>query len=344
MNNYGLLGRIDENLVEKRKKLDIKDKKILCYLSEDCRIPLTHLKKEIQLSRDGINYRIKNMLKQKLIIQFIPRINFRSLNYYDFHVFFNIHEKNIDEKKEFINYLKSKNYVRKIMEYSGRYSIEIVILAQNIVEFDKYISDLSDNSIIAQKEKMQIIKGYISSHLPKQIFNDVKLRQIRKYKPFEIQKIDSKDMKILKILSYDARIPYYNIAQKINLSGEATKYRIEKLKKNTIRKFSCLVNLSMMNYHWFTVLIKTKKFNSDYEKKLRKIIEYNPNILKVVKTLGSWDFILYIVANNHRHFHETMKEIIHELSETISNYETLLAYKEHMYNPMPQIISKVFNK
>ena len=87
-----------------------------------------------------------------------------------------------------------------------------------------------------------------------------------------------------------------------------------------------------------------KKFEKIKKKKLRKIIEYNPNILKVVKTLGSWDFILYIVANNHRHFHETMKEIIHELSETISNYETLLAYKEHMYNPMPQIISKVFNK
>ncbi|GAG48377.1 unnamed protein product, partial [marine sediment metagenome] len=41
-------------------KLDIKDKKILALLSVNCRIPLTQLSKKVALSRDAVNYRIKN--------------------------------------------------------------------------------------------------------------------------------------------------------------------------------------------------------------------------------------------------------------------------------------------
>jgi len=50
-----------------KAKLDVKDKKILSILSANSRIPLTQLAKKVGLSRDAVNYRIKNYEKNGII-------------------------------------------------------------------------------------------------------------------------------------------------------------------------------------------------------------------------------------------------------------------------------------
>ena len=80
------LKRIDEKKIH-NIKLDKKDKKILSILSKNSRLPLTRVRKEVMLSRDGIDYRIKRLVDKNVILKFSPLINYRSLGYYDFHVF-----------------------------------------------------------------------------------------------------------------------------------------------------------------------------------------------------------------------------------------------------------------
>ena len=131
----------------------------------------------------------------------------------------------------------------------------------------------------------------------------------------------------------------YKIAQQVDLTADAVNYRIKKmLDGNIIRKFTILVNLSALNYSWYTFSLSMKTFNNFYDAKFKQFIVTHPYILRAVKTLGTWDFLLYVVADSPRHFHSTVKEIKIHFAEIIRNHQTLLAYKEHLYVPLPKAV------
>ena len=152
-------------------------------------------------------------------------------------------------------------------------------------------------------------------------------------------KLDEIDLRILRILSENCREHSVRVAEQVNLTADAINYRIKKMVEgNVIRRFTILVNLSALNYSWYTFSIAMKTFNNHYDAKFRQFIVTHPYILRAVKTLGVWDFLLYVVADSPKHFHSTVKEIKIHFSEIIRNHQTLLAYKEHLYVPLPKAV------
>ena len=60
-------------------------------------------------------------------------------------------------------------------------------------------------------------------------------------------KIDSKDKKILSLLSLNARIPLTQISKKVSLSRDAVNYRITNLEKSgTIQGYRVVVDMSKL--------------------------------------------------------------------------------------------------
>ncbi|MFH0876471.1 MAG: AsnC family transcriptional regulator [archaeon] len=334
--------RLEEEWQLSPTKLDVKDKKIISLLSNDCRMPLSQIRKQAALSRDSVKYRIKRMQRQGLIQAFIPQINFRAFGFYDFHVFVTLDEKDQKKKSDFIFFLKSLSYVREVIEYSDKYDLEIIVLSKSIEDFDVKLSEITKKypDIILQNEKMIVIKGYLSSHSPKIIHKDSGIQVIRRFKPPIPFIPDKTDISILEALSGDARMPYHNIGKRVGITGEGVKYRVKRLLHNrVIREFTIMLNFTRLGYHWYTLLLKTKKFEQSHEQKMMKFAYNNLFVIKAVKCLGAWDFILYILADSHRHFHGTVNIIKNEFSDIITAHESLLAYKEHFYKPLPKIIN-----
>ena len=61
-------------------KLDKKDRKILYQLDLNSRATLSDLTKKVGLSKQVVDYRIKNLLKNKVIKQFYIIVNFTKLD------------------------------------------------------------------------------------------------------------------------------------------------------------------------------------------------------------------------------------------------------------------------
>ena len=70
--------RVSHDIIWKKPKLDVKDKKILVLLSKNSRMPISEMAKKVQLSRDTVAYRIKRMQKLNVILQFFPAIDFKT--------------------------------------------------------------------------------------------------------------------------------------------------------------------------------------------------------------------------------------------------------------------------
>ncbi len=336
-----IFGRIDESLREKRIKLDLKDRQIISYLSEDSRVPLSSLKKIVKLSRDSVSYRIKRLIKENAIIRFFPIIDLKRFGFFTFHTFLVLDERNKERNEEFLDYLISLPFVKNIIEYSDIWDLEVVTVAKNVWDYDEKFNMITSkfHDIILEKEKMQVIKGYNSIHLPYQFYRDANHDFLLPEKKYQDIKIDKIDLNIMQYLCDDGRVMYHDITKKTNLTGVAIAYRIKKLyNANVIRKYSCQINLSSLGYHWFTFLMQTKTFNGNWDKKMKKFVMNHPYIIRAVKTLGRWDFLFYIVAESPRQFHNTAKEIKFEFSEILRTHDTLLTYKEHYFTPLPKYV------
>jgi len=316
--------------------LDLKDRKILARLVLESRTPFSTLRKDCMLSRDGVKYRIDRLRKRGLIQAFIPQINFRALGYHDFHLFLVIDESDRKKKEQFIRSLSEKPFVREVMEYSDRFDLEVVILARDAEEFDKLAMGLTQDMVI-EKHKMQVIKGYISMQLPKGFYKEAKVPGPRMYRDHIEAKVDDADIRILEQLSKDSRSSGYYLGKASGLTAEAVSYRIRRLERlGIIRNFTCIVDLSKLGYSWYTLLLKARKWDELMEKKMHAFVENNDYILKSVKLLGTWDFLFYVLADSHRHYHDTVNSI-RQAFPVFSEHESLLGYREHTYKSFPEI-------
>ncbi|MFH0979214.1 MAG: Lrp/AsnC family transcriptional regulator [Candidatus Woesearchaeota archaeon] len=332
-------GRFSEELSATKIKLDLQDKKILSLLSENSRRPITDLARRARLSADTTRYRIRRLRKLGVIQRYIPIVNFKRLNYYVFHVFMLLDESDREKRNALLSDLKNNDSVLSVIEYSDRWDLEVTMLAQTLVEFDKFMTGLATKfrDIILEKNKLETIRNYNMMHYPLEPFQ-VSSR-IPKRKPILKVKVDSLDLRLLVALSEDSSRSNYDLAQLLSVSSDTIAYRIKRLvSSGVIIKFTVLVNLSLANLHWHTFCLQVKVLDSDHDRKFKEYITGFPKILRACKTLGDWDLLLYIVAEDSREFHATIKSIKNEFSDIIKNYETWLAYKEHCYCAFPKVM------
>lgn len=122
--------------------LDKKDLIILDLLQKNCRMKLTAIAKEANLSIDSVKKRIEKMIKSKI---FYPRIQLRPRNF----GFVNILTVNMrlqyDSEEEFLRfiaYLKSHPRVVEIIQTAGEWDLSIVVISKDAIEFGKILSEI----------------------------------------------------------------------------------------------------------------------------------------------------------------------------------------------------------
>ena len=69
-----------------------------------------------------------------------------------------------------------------------------------------------------------------------------------------------------------------------------------------------------------------------------EFLRQHPQILRAVKTLGGWDLLLYIAVDHPSQYHTIIKDIKRTFATIIKHYDAWIAYKEHIYTPMPKVI------
>lgn len=333
---YGRFGEI-----QKKVKIDAKDKKILALLSEDSRMPLSTIARNVRLSRDTVDYRIKRMQKLGVILKFVPIIDLTRFGFETYHIVMVLNESNVEGRTKFVEFLKTHPNTKSIMEYSSRWDLEWVLVARNIKEFDELMSEITNKfpDVITEKSGIEIIKGYKSIYLPDKFYDDVGFKYKEKIKKVQEIKLDNKDLLILRLLSENARMSSYELGNKIGLSSDAVIYRIKKMyDADVIRQFSIVANLTYLGYHWYTLAVNLKTLSKESEAKLKEYIKRHPYIMRVVKILGVWNLVISIATDTLNNFHKTVKEFQETFADIISNHQTWIAYKEYVFEILPSII------
>jgi DNA-binding Lrp family transcriptional regulator len=319
-------------------KLDAKDWAILNALIDNERQPISKIAKKCLLSRQSVDYRIKQMTENGLITGYRTVVDVKKFGYNSYHVFINVNNK-IQEAllKNSAVHSESAN---AIISYKGKYCYELSIMARNPEEFQKKYSEIIKGISITDDEPLLLVKTVTGKVLPEKFIKKIKKPEQKiPEKKHEEYVADEIDIKLLKLLSNNANINNIALAKKLEISKDTVTYRIRKLvNSGYIINFRPAINYDSIGLSIETVLLKLN--TQDGIEELEKYMRGNDNILWAARTFGSYDYIIYILSEDISEFHKTFNLFKDKFGNMIRDYELLFAYSQEKYSFMAECIGK----
>jgi len=323
--------------------LDVKDRKILFHLIHNSRQSLKSLGKKAGVSKESTYYRIKRLIKNKIITDFKANINLIKLGYSLMVTFYRFININPSIKKEIIDFfVKSKNtmYVSLI---EGYYDLQVEFFLGDPFEFEALIDEISERFykyLSFQSSKFYIGGAFYNySFLLNETVNTTEPLSWRWGQG--IAKIDDIDFKILSELSKDSRMSTKKIATNIHSTVNAVSYRIKKLtKQGILLAYTVNIDWSKIGYRWFHLQISLR----DYSKKnqILNYIQKNPNLIRYFKHLIiGVDLHFTFLLNNMEQLRNIIEDITTKFPDSINDYHFYSTFKIYKFDCM---IPKLLNK
>lgn len=317
-------------------KLDLKDKKILYELDLNSRATLNEIAKKVGLSKQVVDYRLKNLIKEEVIQQFYTIINFSKLGYTQYKLYLKFQNVNLGREKEIIDYwTQNKNSVW-VASCRGRWDLVVSILAKDINEFGEILNNFINKYGIFVLEK-DVLITQISPVFTKAYLTESKEKRKFTYGgEIEHYELDPIDEKILRILSTNARRTILEIMDKLNLTRDVINYRMKKLTKDDIlSQYRISINLDKISHKLYKIILRLHSLTPEKEKQLMTYIASHPHGMQYLKLVGSWDVELEFEVKDDEQLHSILLEIRDKFSDIIRDYDTLLIHQEHKLNYYP---------
>jgi Lrp/AsnC family transcriptional regulator for asnA, asnC and gidA len=145
-------------------------------------------------------------------------------------------------------------------------------------------------------------------------------------KNYEIDKVD---LKILALLSEDAKLPYTEVAKKVFVSGGTVHVRMRKMEEMGIVKGTTLnMDYAKMGYDITAFLGIYLEKSSLYDSVIEKLKDI-PEIVKIHYTTGNYNIFLKIHCKDTNHLKEVLHDKIQNV-EGIERTETMISLEESL--------------
>ena len=303
------------------EKLDLKDRKILYELDFDSRQSFHSLAKKVGLSKDIVVSRVKKLQEKGIIKDFITEFDYLKLGYTALRFYFKFQYITPEIRKEIIDYFVNYENCTVVDSIEGSYDLIVLILVKNVTNFYPFWQKTLDKYGDYFSER--VYSNYVGESFYKKSFlldekddrtNIIKLRSYKKVN------YDDLDFQILKLLTYNSRIPTIEIAEKLKLNTNTIKNRINRLiSSGIIIYFTINLNLGLLGYQYFKVDFFLKDYSLKY--KIIKYIEKNPHLYAVDNTIDFADLEIELYLKNINHLHQFIEDISTKFPKSIRNYK-----------------------
>ena len=321
-------------------KIDLTDKRIIKEIDLDCRRPLSLIAKNIKISQQRLQYRLKNLEKEGVIPFYYTLIDTSLLGYTFYRVMLRFQNTTAQKENEIINHLIQHPNTFWIATCSGRWDLLVDFFSKNITEFDyiiqqfleKYFDFISEKNIATIVESKQYSRSFFLQNSEHKEFK-------KSYggTPITIP-LDNINKKILKIISNNPTINNLDIGRLLKIDRNTVKNRIDKMiSLNIIIGFRAWFQITTVSYHSYVLIIRLNKVKSNIQNKLLSFARAKNNIIYFNKILGDWDFEYDIETQSEEEFYTLLTEIKNLFSEDIRDYEILKTTRDFKLNYVPPL-------
>lgn len=314
--------------------MDLKDKKILYQLDLNARQSNTQIAKKVGLSKDVVNYRIKNLEKEGIVRGYYTIIDTSKMGYFSFRVYLKLIDSIPIKEKEILNFLINEKNSFFVAEIEGPFDIGFSVWVRDIYEFEEfYLNFKKKYKQYIGKEKISIFT--FAYHFHRSYLLEKKQSEVQtlSFGKSELIKHDEIDLKILNLISSNARIPVIELSRKLNIPERTVAFRIRQLeKKKIIQGYRALFNLNLLGYEYYKVDFILKDIS-----RLKHLINYatlHPNIVYIDQTIAGSDFEFDLEVKNKQQFLQIINELRTKFPEIREwSYFTVRKYNKLIYFP-----------
>ncbi|MFN8254813.1 MAG: Lrp/AsnC ligand binding domain-containing protein [Bacteroidales bacterium] len=148
---------------------------------------------------------------------------------------------------------------------------------------------------------------------------------------------DALDLKILSMISKNARIPYLEVARECNVSGAAIHQRIQRLTDTGIIMGSEFIfnqkKIGFMTCAFMGVYLEKASYYQGVMTELEKI----PEVVECHYTTGNYAIFVKIITRDNDHLKEIIADKLQSI-EGISRTESFISLEERVKKQLPPII------
>ncbi len=318
--------------------LDVKDRRILYELDIDSRQPISRIGKKVGLPKTSVAYHIKKLQDLGIIRYFYTVIDAYKLGYISVRVYLTFQYASLEKRKEILQYFIKNTYTYWIGSIEGPYDLVVIMWIRELAEFHQFWKKtLIQYRDFFQEERFSIYLQLL--HFPNSYLLDQYSQQDRT--SFEIiggrtqATIDDLDMKILQILSKDARIPLLELAVKTGTSAATISKRIKELQSvGVIQGFRTDLDISKIGYKQFKVDIDFREYGKIDE--VTRYIRRNPNLIYITVTAGHADLELSFRFSSVAQVGMVMDDLYSKFPNVIRSYKYFYVTEIHKLQYMPQ--------
>ena len=149
-----------------------------------------------------------------------------------------------------------------------------------------------------------------------------------------IERIDTLDRKILKIITLNARIPFKDVAEQCGVSRAAIHQRVQKLfDTGVIIGSGYQVNPKMLGYN-LCVYVGIKLEKGSMYNDVVRALEQIPEVVESHFTLGSFSMLIKLYARDDRDLMALLNSKI-QMIPGVSKTETLTSLEQHIDRTLP---------
>jgi len=274
-------------------------------------------------------------MREGIITRFRSEIDFFRLGYKTYRLYIRLEGADAQKEQEIFQYLENSGVGIWLALCEGQYNIVFRFVARDEFDFKEVLRNLYESFSLYLRERDLAIPLETNFYPGESgVYETGKT----KYKPperSEAVRFDDVDVKLLGILSDDARAPSSKIAAELGLTPNAVRYRVRKLEQEgVIMEYQMVADRTKLGMYHYKVLLNLQKASDSRVIKFVRYCETLPNLVYLGQYIGTWDMELDFDFKNVEELHNSVLELTSRFRELVRSYETLSVFKSTYCNPL----------
>ncbi|GEM_PF-1638674 len=315
-----------------------KDLRLLYELDSNYRKTFTQIGKKIHMSEQLVSYKIHSFEEKKIILDYLPNIDYSRFGYLTFIVFFKVHYINEHSFDRLIAKLKTHENILSITECDGNYDLMVTFAAKNPSSFNKKLKQLvSENP--KELRHHTILTTVVEHHFPRSYLIDSEDRYdtILGGDREEIP-LDKLNLSLIKCLLAGKK-KIIDLAQALKITPKTALNHLKSLEEQQIIKgYRLLLNPKAMNLSANIILIRYRNITLEDEENFRRFCKYHPNVIEFTKTFGEWDVVVHTETEHREQFRKLSLQIREKFDDIIESSDNFRVFANHKKQYLPQEI------
>jgi DNA-binding Lrp family transcriptional regulator len=290
--------------------MDTLDKKLLQLLLTNSRQSLTQLAKKTRASREVVTYRLRRLEQRGIILKYVTHIDIEKLGWRLLTVFCRV---KASKEKEFRRRLREDDHLSWVSEHTGIWSYGLGITGRSDEEVQQRFEEwhrTNKDAIIAHR----------STPIRRTTFMWEKMfgRASTARRRTSECRTDGKDLKILSLLSANARADYVELGKEAELTGPAIALRIRRMERaGIITQYSVFLDVAKLGKLQYSVFFKSR--NPEDRERMLSHLRLHKDVVFLVEYLGDPFFEFGCVLDNAY----ALRPILQELGEAFPDIDIL---------------------